>query len=151
MHADCPYTPYTLPTIDFVGGETQDLAFNMFFNNEEPTKGKQPFDMTGYMANLAIVNYINKKGTPIITKPMNIVPPRNTRYETNHLVWYPMGEREDSVCNRLTVTLHATETVNLAGKYIYQISIKDPRGVDIDIPNQGILRIANNINKSFIS
>lgn len=27
----CTYNPYTLPTIDFVGGETQDLAFNVYF------------------------------------------------------------------------------------------------------------------------
>ena len=39
------YNPYTLPTIDFVGGETQDLVFNLFFY-----KNKRPFSTTGVYA-----------------------------------------------------------------------------------------------------
>ena len=27
----CDYSPYTLPTIDFVAGETQDFAFYTYF------------------------------------------------------------------------------------------------------------------------
>ena len=40
------------------------------------------------------------------------------------------------------------ETVDLFGKFIYQITIQDISG-EIEIPDQGILRIANNINKVF--
>jgi len=49
----------------------------------------------------------------------------------------------------LAVTLDPLDTVDLCGKYIYQITIKDING-NIEIPKQGILFITNNINKSFI-
>lgn len=48
-----------------------------------------------------------------------------------------------------TVTLSPIETVDLSGKYIYQIIIRDIDG-DVEIPKQGILYITNNINKNFI-
>lgn len=51
--------------------------------------------------------------------------------------------------NVLAVTLDPLDTVDLCGKYIYQITIKDING-NIEIPKQGILFIINNINKSFI-
>ena len=51
--------------------------------------------------------------------------------------------------NVLGVTLDPLDTVDLCGKYIYQITIKDING-NIEIPKQGILFITNNINKSFI-
>ena len=121
------YNPYTLPTIDFVGGETQDLVFNLFFY-----KNKRPFSTTGVSANFAIVSFTNKMGTPILTKPME-------------------GDFNDegTINNVLTVTLEPSETVGLNGKYIYQIQIRDIDG-DVEIPKQGILYITNNINKGFI-
>ena len=51
--------------------------------------------------------------------------------------------------NVLRVTLTPSETVDLFGKYIYQISIRDIGG-DVEIPKQGVLYITNNINKGFI-
>ena len=41
------------------------------------------------------------------------------------------------------------ETVNLYGKYIYQITIQDMSG-ETEIPSQGILGITNNIDKAII-
>ena len=38
----CDYSPYTLPTIDFVAGETQDFAFYTYFY-----KSHQPFALSG--------------------------------------------------------------------------------------------------------
>ena len=121
------YNPYTLPTIDFVGGETQDLVFNLFFY-----KNKCPFSTTGVSANFAIVSFTNKMGTPILTKPME-----------------GAFNDEGTINNVLTVTLEPSETVGLNGKYIYQIQIRDIDG-DVEIPKQGILYITNNINKGFI-
>ena len=121
------YNPYTLPTIDFVGGETQDLVFNLFFY-----KNKRPFSTTGVSANFAIVSFTNKMGTPILTKPME-----------------GAFNDEGTISNVLTVTLEPSETVGLNGKYIYQIQIRDIDG-DVEIPKQGILYITNNINKGFI-
>lgn len=121
------YNPYMLPTIDFVGGETQDLVFNLFFY-----KNKRPFSTTGVSANFAIVSFTNKMGTPILTKPME-----------------GAFNDEGTINNVLTVTLEPSETVGLNGKYIYQIQIRDIDG-DVEIPKQGILYITNNINKGFI-
>lgn len=123
----CTYNPYMLPTIDFVGGETQSLAFNLFFH-----KNKRPFSTTGCTANFAIVGFTNKMGAPILTKPME------GRFND-----------EGTINNVLTVTLEPSETVGLNGKYIYQIQIRDIDG-DVEIPKQGILYITNNINKGFI-
>ena len=123
----CDFSPYTLPTIDFVGGETQDLAFNVYFY-----KNKQPFSLTGCTCNFSIVSFTNKTGAPILSKPMDAI-----------------FNDDVSSDNVLTVTLEPTDTVDLFGKYIYQIIIKDING-DAEIPKQGILYITNNINKGFI-
>lgn len=121
------YDPYALPTVDFVGGETQDLAFHVYFY-----KGNKPFSLYGCTSNFSIVSFANKSGSPILTKQMNI-----------------LYNDDGTIDNVLSVTLLPTETVDLFGKYIYQITIQDIDG-DIEIPKQGILYITNNINKGFI-
>lgn len=123
----CVETPYTLPRIDFVGGETQNLMFHVYFH-----RNRRPFSMTGCTANFSIVSFMNKMGTPILSKSMNAI-----------------FNDEGTIENVLTVTLEPQETVNLYGKYIYQIQIKDIDGV-VEIPKQGLLYITNNINKGFI-
>ena len=121
------YDPYTLPTISFVGGETQDLAFHTYFY-----KNMKPYDLTECISNFSVVSYTNKHGAPLLTKPMTAVL-----------------NDEGNCHNILTVTLQPKETIDLYGKYIYQIQIKDIGG-DIEIPKQGILYISNNINKDFV-
>lgn len=123
----CTYSPYTLPTIDFVGGETQDFQFNIYFHENE-----KPFSLSGCSASFSIVSFTNKMGSPILVKQMKVV-----------------FNYKDAINNALTVTLEPTETVDLCGKYIYQIQIRDVDG-DVEIPKQGILYITNNIDKSFI-
>ena len=56
---------------------------------------------------------------------------------------------DDEIESILAVTLLPKETVDLYGKYIYQITIQDMSG-ETDIPSQGILGITNNIDKSVI-
>lgn len=124
----CDYSPYTLPTIDFVAGESQDLLFHTYFH-----AGKRPFDMTGCTANFSIVNFLNRMGSPIVSKVMTIS--ENPALESN---------------NQLLVHLDTDETVELSGKYIYQVTIKDAEG-NVEIPKQGILLITKNIDKGFIS
>ncbi len=121
------YSPYQLPTIDFVGGETQDLAISVYFY-----KNKKPYSLSGCTSSFSIVSLRNKTGVPILTKPMGV-----------------SFSNDGSINNVLTVTLEPSETVHLAGKYIYQIQIKDIDG-DVEIPKQGLLYITNNIDKSFI-
>lgn len=121
------HNPYTLPTIYFVGGETQDLSFNMYFRN-----GKKPFNLDGCKTDFSIINFANKNGKPVLSKSME-----SARSATSE------------VDNILNVKLLSSETVDLSGKYIYQIIIQDEAG-DAEIPNQGIMFITNNINKNFI-
>jgi len=71
-------------------------------------------------------------GVPILSKPMEAI--YNDAGTAN---------------NVLTVKLLPTETVELFGKYIYQIIIRDIDG-DVEVPKQGILYVTNNINKDFI-
>lgn len=124
-HKCSDHNPYTLPDIDFVGGETQSLSFNVYFR-----EGGVAFDMSGCTANFSVVNYNNKTGTPRINKAMSV------------------ASGTSAVQNVLQVTLDPADTVDLAGKFIYQITIKDAGGV-VEIPKQGIMNIINNINKAY--
>ena len=90
--------------------------------------------MTSCTANLAIINYVNKGGEPH-SKDMTIT----TDDESD----------SDAVYNVLKVTLLPSDTVDLYGKYIYQITIKDVE--DNTELKQGIMYIGNNINKSYVS
>lgn len=119
------YEPYKLPAIEFVGGEQQDYQFYIYDRNQEA------FDLTGYTAEFAIQSYTNKHGTTLLRKAMTIATAQGM----------PV---------LLTVSLTKSDTVNLYGKYIYQLTIKDPDGKPL-IPSQGTMYIANNINKAFLT
>ena len=121
---NCDYSPYSLPTIDFVGGSTQELVFHTFFS-----QNKKPFDLSSCTASFALINFVNKNGSPLIAKPMEV-----SKSE----------DGDGTVTNVLRVVLLPEETVDLVGKFIYQITIQDISG-EIEIPDQGIIRIANNI------
>lgn len=114
-----------LPEISFVGGETREFRFPL-----RDKKGKV-FDASGATAIFSVVGAMNRTGVPIVSKPMDLIADEN------------------GITSVLTVTLFPTETVNLFGKFIYQISIRDFYG-EIEIPSQGVLFITNNIDKSFI-
>ena len=64
---NCDYSPYSLPTIDFVGGSTQELVFHTFFS-----QNKKPFDLSSCTASFAVINFINKNGSPLISKMMEV-------------------------------------------------------------------------------
>lgn len=122
---------YTLPQVDFVGGSTQDFAFHCYSVSK-----KRPQDLSSCTANFAIINFVNKNGEPRVNKEMEIGTDPSM---------------DGEISNVLRVTLTPEDTIALpAGKYIYQISIRDISG-DVEIPNQGIIHIVNNINKSFVN
>lgn len=123
---NCEHSPYTLPTIDFVGGETQRLAFNIYHGGS-----KRPCGLDGCTSNFSIVSYTNKYGDPIVKKSMTI------------------DSSDGQTQNMLTVVLTPTESVDLYGKYIYQIIIKDTDG-DTEV-KQGIMYISNNIHKDYFA
>ena len=122
------FEPYTLPTIDFVGGSTTELIFNVYWG----TKNPRPFGMVGCTANFAVTSYTNKTGAPVISKTMEV-----------------RLNADDTFYNVLHVELKPSDTIDLFGKYIYQITIKDVDN-SADIPHQGILYIHNNINKQYL-
>lgn len=122
--------PYTLPSMDFVGGSTQDLVFHCYHY-----LNKKAQDLSSCTANFSIINFVNKNGDTLVSKQMDIGAAPDV---------------DGEVSNVLRVALAPLDTVNLpAGKYIYQITIKDISG-DVEIPNQGIIHIINNINKAFV-
>lgn len=117
---------YNLPDISFVGGESQTFAFNLY------TKSKQAFDADDCTVNFAMINYTNKSGDPVISK----------------LAEVEVGL--EGVKNRVVVDLVPSDTLNLYGKYIYQIILRDVGGA-IEIPGQGVVTVMKNINTSFVS
>ena len=123
----CDYNPYELPTITFVGGETRDLAFHIYHYI-----GKRPYSLSDCDCTFSLVNFTTKGGKPILSKEMTVI--------------YDDTETFDNI---LTVTLESSESVNLFGKYIYQITIQDRAG-EVEIPSQGIMYITNNIDKGII-
>jgi hypothetical protein len=121
------HDPYTLPTVEFVGGSTQELVFRVYRAVDQ-----RLFDLYSCTANFSVINYVNKTGTAVISKKMTI------------------GEEEsggETVSDLLRVTLDSSETAELTGKFIYQITIQDVSG-EVEIPGQGILYIFHNINRN---
>lgn len=116
---------YTLPEINFVGGETNKYEFKLFRLNGTA------YNLPDATASIAITEAVNRCGLPLIIKAV------------------PISASESGDYNRILIELHSSDTVNISGKYIYQISIKDSVG-RLSVPNQGVLYIAENINKSFI-
>ena len=92
----------------------------------------QPFNVYGCAGNFAIVSFTNKMGAPILSKDMGVATDK------------------EGTENVLVVKLLPHETVDLYGKYIYQITLRDVDGI-VEIPKQGILYVTNNINKNFIA
>lgn len=123
---NCDLNLYSLPTISFVGGETQDLKFYIYDYRE-----KDPVDLSGSTSEFTIVYAHNKTGAPVVNKTMDIE--YNDDVEISHI---------------LSVVLDPSDTLDLNGKYIYQISIQQKDG-SIEIPHQGLMYIINNIDRPY--
>lgn len=121
---NCNCNQYELPTICFVGGGNQEFEYEVFYLNEQT-----PFDVTSCRARFSVVSCTNKYGTPVVSKDM-------------------IASDDDT--NKLSVTLTAQDTVNLNGKYYYQIYIVDEQG-NAEPPCQGVMYVRSNIDKSFIA
>lgn len=119
---------YTLPEFDFVGGASLDLIFHTYVEREK----LKPFGLLGCTANFALINFVNRTGEPVLSKSMDI-----------------RINGEGTAYNVLHVELLPNETLDLHGKYIYQITIRDIDGKSDD-PKQGVINIHGNINKGFL-
>ena len=121
----CDQSPYQLPTVTFVGGATQQLAFHTYFENNG-----RPLSMRGCTGYFSVAEYMNRL-------------PADYQNDGYH------REQTDATDNILRVELEPSDTVNLAGKFIYQVTIKGSEG-DVDIPYQGIMYVTRNIDKPII-
>lgn len=116
---------FTLPEITFVGGESQTITMTLTNSSGEE------YDFEGGNAQLAIVDFENKSAPSNFPKTSSI----SASTSGNYCV--------------VTFSLVPSDTINISGKYIYQISIKDDDD-NMYIPNRGIMYIIDNINKAFI-
>ena len=124
---ECCIMPGAFCDIKLVGGESQDYEFHMY-----DAVTKLPFDLTGATCNFAVMNYTSRTSTPTISKAMTL----------------DYGE-DPTVLNVAKAHLDPEDTLELKGKFIYQVTIEDAGGA-IEIPGQGWMYIADNINKGFI-
>ena len=115
---------YTLPTISFVGGSTQELRFRL------KNKLGDIIDATGYTGNFAVCDYRFKDKTYIFQENLNFI------------------NDESGTKSILKVVISPANTRGMYGKFVYQITIKDVAG-KIAIPNQGIINITKNIDQDF--
>lgn len=117
---------YTLPEDIFVAGRTRNYSWDLY--NDDGT----PFDCEDFTGNFALSNYSSVSDTPVVSKSVTF------------------DEGSEGVLNVVKVTLLSSDTINLDGKYVYQLTVKGTNGVN-EIPDQGILYIYKNINKAFIT
>lgn len=117
---------FTLPEISFVGGESQEFSFHLKNPNG------QPFDARDAYSSFDICEYSNNTGTPI-------------KSYTPEILIDAAGYG-----SILHVEIPKVDTAEMYGKYIYQITIIDVNGTS-EIPNQGIMNIAKNINSGYIT
>ena len=61
------HNPFTLPELEFVGGSTQELVFHCYHEQN----GK-PTDLSSCTANFSLISYVNKYGSPLVSKAMDI-------------------------------------------------------------------------------
>lgn len=115
---------YTLPTVSFVGGSTQELRFRL------KDKFGGIIDATGFTGNFAVCDYRFKDRTYLFQEDVSFI------------------NDENKIKSILKVVVHPASTRSMYGKFVYQITIKDAAG-KIGIPNQGIMNITKNIDQDF--
>lgn len=113
-----------LPAYHMTAGSTKSFYIPIF----NPS-GKR-IDATGMTARFSISDYVNYNCTPFVTKNCSVVT-----------------QQSDPVA-ALFVELDAADTIDLYGKFIYQVTAKSADG-DIG-PMRGILTISPNYDKEAV-
>lgn len=115
----------TLPEYHMTAGETKNLTIPVY-----TTSGHQ-IDVSNMSARIAIVDYVNLKMAPYLVKDCEIRP------------------TSGAALAAFFVTFEPEDTIELNGKYIYQITAKDTEehfGI-----MQGVIMIAANYDRDAIS
>ena len=107
-----------LPDWEFVGGETQKRTFTIMRENG------QEYDIQSGTAQLVITDYVNR-GDPVLTKQTGLSVSADGNY-----------------CD-ISIALSAADTLHMAGRYIYQLTIHDGNG-NTSIPRHGNMWIYRN-------
>lgn len=115
--------PFELPSVSFIAGTTQNFLFKLY-----QYESKSPIDVSDGDAQLCVVDFNNRDGTPILTKEIS-----RTESSLND--------------NEILVTLSPDDTIDMVGKFIYQISINNGGTVDA---YQGEMFVYTNIDKDFL-
>lgn len=115
---------FALPEISIVGGDHTYLDFEIF----EPEG--DAVDVSTMSASFAVIDYTNKFGSPQFTLQATVI------------------EGEQGV-PLFRVTLQSALTVNMFGKFIYQLSVRDYKGYMQH--RQGIVLIHKNIDTNTVN
>lgn len=115
---------YTLPTVSFVGGSTQDLRFRL------KDRFGNIIDAKDYTGNFAVCDYRFKDKDYLFREDLHFLID------------------ETGITSILRIIINANNTRDKFGKFVYQITLKDANG-KIGIPMQGILNITKNIDQTF--
>jgi hypothetical protein len=112
--------------LKFIGGESQRFRFRLV----SPLGSE--FNANGCYVSFSVINHSNKNGDPLIVKTATLD--------------YGL----EGVLNIAIVELLPEDTVNMYGRYIYQLSIRDSYE-EIELPGKGELDISRNIHRGFIT
>lgn len=124
---------YQLPTIEFIGGETTTIVFNLWALSPTESANKSlPYNANGCTVTFSLIDSINKTGEPLLSKKCTLL------------------SEADGTSPRASVTIEPEETINQAGRYIYQLTVQSSTG-ETEIPGQGIAFINLNIDRALVS
>lgn len=115
----------TLPDWEFVGGVTQEYDFTLRAENG------YYYDIPGATASLAIAPFANQQAAVVVKSGAIIANAAGANCIAHFL-------------------LDKNDTVNLHGKFIYQITVKNTDGT-IAPPMRGRMFIIENIDKAFVN
>lgn len=116
-------TQNVLPTDRMIAGTTRKLTFQLYEDN------MQQIDATGMVARFSISDFTNEINNPIVSKSCTI------------------EVLDDTKSANVVATIDRIDTLNLGGKYIYQVTINNEGTVSV---LKGIMNIDNNFDKLLI-
>lgn len=115
----------SLPDYSMNAGEAKKFTIPIY------NYADQQIDMTDMTARFAISDPINQDSEPFVIKDCSVMLPDDSDYAV------------------LSVELNSTDTIDLYGQYIYQVTIKDADGRPGIL--KGVLTIAANYDRAAIS
>ena len=117
---------YALPELHFIAGEAKTIYLDLF------TEADKPVDATYFDTNLTISHYSDRFVTPLIDKSLEI------------------GSNSADDVPYVILKILPSETADLNGLYIYQVSLKYSSNPLKNSIRKGKLYISKNSNSDFV-